>query len=111
MQKKKGMIVWYPPCYIDKWRHYLSFWGLKAPMIPKAIRHKFKTEWRPIMRKMERADGLSRPDNLSEINSAAIEEKIVLATNNLKTKMFSLLWEKPNEIIENWYVAIWIVYT
>ncbi len=87
------------------------FRHLKPAMLPPEVKKKFKTEWQPIMRKMENTPDLVIPRDLTKIDSIVIETTFVSSTNYLKSNVCSFLWEKERSIIENWSVASWSTYT
>jgi hypothetical protein len=80
-------------------------------MLPPEVKKKFKTEWQPIMRKMENTPDLVIPRDVTKIDSIVIETTFVSSTNYLKSNVCSFLWEKERSIIENWSVASWSTYT
>ena len=85
--KEKGMGVWDLQYNIYKRRHYFTFCEFKSPMILKAIRHRLKTKWHPIMKKLEMDNGLSLPDDPPDINSDLIEATLTLGKNHKKIKV------------------------
>jgi hypothetical protein len=86
------------------------FRQLKPPMMPKKVRSRFKTEWQPILKKMEAAPEMNLPRRATEINATVIDTTFVIGTLYLK-EICSFLWEKERSIIENWSVASWSTYT
>ena len=85
-------------------RPFLFF---KLSMLPKKVQTKFKTEWQPILRKMEAGVDIILPMNGDLINAALIDKTFRMATNHLKANVCSFLWEKKHSVIENWSVASW----
>ena len=70
-----------------------NFGCSRLNFFPK-IRNKFKFEWQAIMRKMEIAEGIVVPNNVSEVDANAIENTFMLVTNHLKENVCSFLLKK-----------------
>ena len=64
--------------------HIHLFCRLKASMLPKGVKKKFKVEGHPILRKMEQDTGLLLPSDPSEINSAVIETNFSIGIGKFK---------------------------
>ena len=80
-------------------------------MLPKEIKTKFKTEWQPILQKMEAGLITALPSDGSLISAAEIDRTFTAGTNHLKANVCSFLWEKETSVIENGSVASWSSYT
>ena len=111
VKRKKAWELWIcgmVTCDGDRIRPFRFF---KLSMLPKAVQTKFKTEWQPILRKMQAGAGIPLPSNGDLINADVIDRTFITSTNHLKANVCSFLWERDNSVIENWSVASWSSYT
>ena len=111
VKRKKAWELWIcgmVTCDGDRIRPFRFF---KLSMLPKAVQTKFKTEWQPILRKMQQGAGIPLPSNGDLINADVIDRTFISSTNHLKANVCSFLWERDNSVIENWSVASWSCYT
>ena len=80
-------------------------------LLPKNLRCKFKSEWRPILQKMSQANGLPDLSN-GLISDEMIEATYVIATSHLRENVCSFIFNQPNKYkrIEEWSVSTWSRY-
>ena len=86
------------------------FRQLKPSLLPKNAQIKFKTQWQPILKKMENARDLNIPDTISDINSDVIKNTYAKTTEYLSKNVCSFLWEKEKGNVENLTVESWLTY-
>ena len=78
--------------------------------LPPKQRGKFKTEWRPILTRMNEADGLPEFDSV-EITDALFEMSFRVASNHLQARVCSFLFDSERyKRIEEWSVSTWSRY-
>ena len=83
----------------------LPYRRMNPRLLPKNIANKLKVEWRPILNKMASAPNL--PDlNTANISSQFIESSFLTATEYLKSKVCSYVWQKYKKH-ESWKVSTW----
>ena len=71
----------------------LPYRRMNPRLLPKNIANKLTVEWRPILNYMESAPNL--PDlNEAKISSQFIESSFLIATEYLKSKICSYVWQK-----------------
>ena len=71
----------------------LPYRCMNPRLLPKNIANKLTVEWRPILNYMESAPNL--PDlNEAKISSQFIESSFLTATEYLKSKVCSYVWQK-----------------
>ena len=83
------------------------FRKLQPSLLPtKELKTQYRNEWKPILSKMEKAPGLTIPNNVNEITNAFVDLSFVQATNHLKTNLCSFIWTKQLNH-ETWTVGTW----
>jgi hypothetical protein len=112
-KRKRAWELWICGMELEDGKKIRPFRFMKPSFLPKKHRVKFKTEWQPIMKKMEKAPGLVLPEIgcYDAPTSSIIEMSYTVATNHLMTNVCSFLWQDKKKIIENWSVASWSCYT
>ena len=112
-KRKRAWELWICGMELEDGKKIRPFRFMKPTCIPNEHRIKFKTEWQPIMKKMEKAEGLMMPAMgcYDAPNSTFIEMTYRVATKHLKENVCSFLWDDEKRIIENWSVASWSCYT
>ena len=108
-RRKRGLELWHvgQPSYITKDGKnapIMPFRQMNPRYLPKKLATQYKSNWRPIMQKMEDAPGL--PQINSNSSSDTINTSYAIATSHLKTTVCSYVW-KQNKNFENWKVSTW----
>lgn len=82
---------------------------LKPNLLPKSVKSKFKTQWQPVLIKMQEGlpENMQLPNNGRDVDVSLISSTFDVATNYLKTKVCSYLWEKKGHLLNKWSVATW----
>lgn len=82
---------------------------LKPNLLPKSVRSKFKTEWQPILIKMQEGlpETMQLPKSGKDVDASLISSTFDMATNHLKENVCSFLWENKGHLINKWSVATW----
>ena len=112
-KRKRAWELWVSGMELENGKKIRPFRFIKPRFIPKKHWVKFKTEWQPIMKKMEKAPRLVLPEIecYDALNSSIIERTYTVAMDHLKTDFCSFLWQDKKNLIENWSVASWLSYT
>ena len=108
VKRKQGWELWLCGMTTHDAQQLRPFRLFQPKFLPKKVKTKFKTEWQPIMRKMEA--GLCHiqiPSDVANIDSDFIDTTFVMSTSHLKQNVCSFLWEKEDSIIENWNISTW----
>ena len=110
-KRKKAWELWICGMTTHCGERIRPFRYFKLSMLPKKVATKLKTEWQPILRKMEAGLTHTLPSNGDLIDSVIIEATFTTTTNHLKANVCSFLWGRKRNVIENWSVASWSCYT
>ena len=83
------------------------FQYLKQRMLPTQVRTRFKTQWLPILSKIQEGiRTVNIPSDLTEISSSFVDNTYEKATNHLKTHVCSFLWGNQKNV-EEWTIGSW----
>ena len=100
--RSKGWRLWL--CGIPAQR-IKPFRMMKATMLPKKARNKFKLEWRPIFDKMEKGVTTPIPSNPS---SDVVDTTFAEGTHFLRTQLCAFIWESDKfKTRDEWSVGTW----
>ena len=109
-KRKRAWELWIAGVTLPDGSKIHPFRMFEAKHLPTNVRQKFKVDWKPILKRMELAEGMNLPDDSNFVNSELINSTYDLATNHLKYNVCSFLWEHPNKK-EEWNVSTWSKYT